>query len=68
MFFGHLKSVKRPAAELKETSLLIEGEELDVDLARRLEDRRRVPDDLAVVVQNRLRHRRYDVITIGAEN
>ena len=61
---SHLKSVERPTAELEETGLLIEGEELDVDLARRLEDRRRIPDDFAVVVEDRLRHRRHDVVAV----
>jgi hypothetical protein len=48
----HLKSVEGPAAELEEAGLLVEGEELDVDLARRLEDGRRVPHHLGSILQN----------------
>jgi hypothetical protein len=64
---SHLKTIESPAAELEEAGLLIEGEELDVDLARRFEDCRRIPDDFAVMVKNRLRHRRHDVVAVSTE-
>ena len=64
----YLKPVEGPAAKLEEAGLLVEGEELDVDLARGLEDGRRVPDDLPVVVQDGFRHRRHDVVAVGTES
>ena len=61
----NLKSIKCPTSEFEEASLLIKWEELDVDLAGGLEDGGRVPHDLAVVVQNGLRHRSHDVVAVG---
>jgi hypothetical protein len=48
--------------------LLVEREKLDVDLARRLVDGRRVPGDSSGIVQDGLRHDGHLVIAISTEN
>ena len=62
-----LKTVKCPTPELEETCLLVEGKELNVDLARRLENGWRSPLYFSVVMQDGLGHRRHNVLAIRTE-
>lgn len=64
---SYLKAVIGPRSELHETRLLIEGEVSHVDLAGRLKNSRRCPENLSGVMKNRLRHGRYTIFAIGAE-
>ena len=64
--FASLEAVVRPAAELEVALLLVEGEVLDVHLARRREDGGRRPLDAPVVVDDGLRHRPDYEVAIGA--
>ena len=61
----YLKAVVRPAAELHDAALLVEGEPLDVYLAGGLVDGRRLPDHLSVVAQSGLRHQRHLVVAVS---
>jgi hypothetical protein len=47
--------------------LFVEGKELDVDLARRFVDGRRVPGHFAGVVEDCLRHDRHLVIAVSTK-
>ena len=62
---AHHETVVGPRAELEEALLIVEGEELDVDVAGRLVYCRRVPHDLSGVVQLRLRHDSHFVVAVG---
>ena len=62
---AHHETVVGPRSELEEALLIVEGEELDVDVAGRLVDGRRVPHDLAGVVQLRFRHDSHLVVAVG---
>ena len=64
--FASLEAVVRPAAELEVALLLVEGEVLDVHLARRREDGGRRPLDAPVVVDDGLRHRPDYEVAVGA--
>ena len=65
---AHHVTIVGPRPELHETLLFVEGKELDVDLARRFVDGRRVPGHFAGVVEDRLRHDRHLVIAVGAKS
>ena len=61
-----LEAVVRPAAELEVALLLVEGEVLDLHLARRREYGRRRPLDATVVVDDGLRHGPDYEVAVGA--
>ena len=63
----HHVTVVCPAPELHEAFLLVEGEELHVDLTGGLVDCRRVPGDLARIVQNRLGHDCDFIVAVSTE-
>ena len=56
-----------PRSEFHEALLLVEGEELNVDFARRLVDGGRVPQHLAGVVQDGLGHDCHLVVAVSTE-
>ena len=62
-----LVAVVSPASEFHVAALLVEGEPLDVDLAGRLVNGRRLPDDLSGVVEAGLGHQGHLVLSVGAE-
>ena len=62
---GYLYAVVTPRTEFHEACLCIEREIADVDFAIWFEYGRRVPFDVAVVVQQSFGHGRDDVFTIG---
>ena len=64
----HLESVVSPAAELHDARLLVEGEVLDVHLARRVIDGRRTPLDQPRVEQGRLGGQGHLEVAVGTEN
>ena len=57
-----------PGPELHETFLLVKGEELDINLAGRLVNSRRVPSNSSRIVKNRFCHDGYLIIAVSAEN
>lgn len=56
---SYLKAIVCPRTELHDAGLLVEGEVLDVDLARGLVDGGRAPLHAARVVQRGLRRQRH---------
>lgn len=61
-------TVVSPRTKLHKTSLLVEGKIFHVDLAKWFIDCRWLPHDLPRMMQNRLSHNGYLIITIGTEN
>jgi hypothetical protein len=59
-------SVIGPGAEFHEAGLLVEGKVLDVNLAEGLVNGRRLPRDLARVVEDGLGHYGHLVVAVGA--
>ena len=62
----YLESVVGPAAELHDAGLLVEGKVLDVHLATRVVDRRRLPLHFPRRHQRRLRRKGHLEIAVGA--
>ena len=63
----YLKPVIGPAAKLHDAGLLVEGEVLDVHLARRVIDRRRLPLHLPGGHQGGLGGQRHLEVAVSAE-
>ena len=64
----YLKAIVCPRSKFEDARLLVEGEVLDVDLARRFVDRRRFPFDEAVVVHRGLRRQRHFKVAVRTAN
>lgn len=59
-------SIVGPRAELHEAGLLVEGEILDINFAKGLVNRRRLPHHFARVMKDRFSHDGHFVVAIGA--